>query len=362
MSETPKMSDIFRAIVDELADCVCPFGGAVIDMLLKQEIKTDIDLFVRGDVEKQTAITRVARLLRFTFQVQDLEICRKPTVDYAFAMPKPTVFTFTLQEQQYHIDLIELAVNADVYMDFDVNSLYIEDRQLKSLLTKPRMLEFVPYGEKNEELERVLSQSIVNSILHNIRRQEMRQIFFPTKETDTLRSKTMFERYTKMTKKGFNLDGTKFFYSHKEKLPLATIEEICHREPRFNIESRLHDCIIIGLDAIAFKDMERIPSVCTVYYRDDSNVVDLSGTELRWNGNILEYPGGVLYHRYLSSSIQFLTDIEHLQYDFTSKKFSSLKKEVQPLAYFTPSRKLCREDLQNSPDLFYLGFSYRGHR
>jgi len=321
------METLFRYIVKNIPEAKV-FGGAVRDMLLGLPLKGDIDIFVPDDRTLRLVSVAIRRYLNFLTNATHISTQSITTFDYEIALPRPTCIFFRLNGTEHrHIDIVKLADDAPKNVDFDVNSLYIDNGELKTLLP-----EFT-----------------VKDILTRLAKHEMQQIFFPTKDTDPMLTARFYERVAKMKDKGFCLSGTGFY---GEKTPLVSMVELLRLPPVFRMENLLTNCYITGITAVAFYYLKCLPTKAVIVADENADVLrcDLS---LQRQDNVLRYPGGELKR---CSQLENLKRIEYLKYCFDSKTFSSVDEEKVPFSEIETMLKSCCISEEITPELKALGF------
>lgn len=328
------MEKIFRFIVNNVPACV--FGGAVLDMLCDGKIgsNSDIDIFVTNDTARAETITLLTRFLQFVLGAKLISVNCVTTFDYEIASPRPWVIWFSFDDDseyrcRRHIDIVKLAEDAPKNVDFDVNSLYIENCELKTLL---------PDGN-------------VDEICKNIRTRVMRQIFFPTNQSDPALTQRFFHRQQKMQKKGFILDRV-----YPETKAINSLIEICRLDPYIPMENFLRNCYIVDTDAIFFYYAQRLPTNFTVVANEEADLFGENPLQLQWKNNKCYYSGGCIT-RVTVASVS--TQVGHLQYSFNSKSFSSLLEETVPFAKIESilTTKIIEE--RNSSEFLYRNLGFR---
>lgn len=273
-------------------------------MLPGVPLKGDIDIFVPDDRTLELVKIAIRCYLNFLTNATEIYTRSITTFDYEIALPRPTCIFFRLNGTEHrHIDIMKLSDDAPKNVDFDVNSLYIDNGELKTLLP----------------------DFTVKDILKRLAKHEMQQIFFPTKDTDPGLTARFYERVAKMKNKGFCLSGTGFYCENK---PLISMNELLQSPPVLRMENLLTNCYITGITAVAFYYLKCLPTKAVIV-ADDSVEVLRCDLSLQWQDNVLHYPGGELTR---CTQLEVCKRIEHLKYCFDSKIFSSVDEEKVPFS------------------------------
>lgn len=291
------------------------FGGALIRRLRKEPFaESDIDVMTEGNTRQCAG--HIAEILLLHLGISNVTIRPNFTRDYSFSLGNPYILKFEYENEQRRVDIVCLN---NPKIDYDVNSLYYEDGEIKTLL---------PKGD-------------VRKIIANIQAKVCRRTRLPEFD-DREGDESMTRRRYYMVNKGFTFVKSDSEEISSEELSTLTADLVPEIDilNRIDILPKLHNVTVFGLDAVLLfkhKRLRRHAVVC-------GDIAEQTG--FTCIGDTLHYEHGTI--RFLPERPSATANLDNLIWqnnafvnsddyipDIMARKFKKLDSEAWDFPYFS---------------------------
>lgn len=370
------MEAIFNALVEQGFKI---FGGAVLSRLTRKPIN-DIDILIEGEKHLWTNARKIALMLVSDFGCRKVDIDRiSDNFEYIFVTYGSLRIDFQLEDgTRKNIDLICINDGMGYNIDFDINSLYIADGKLGTLLAV-KQKEKSYHSTGGDILPAETDTEQIAQILHHIKHRVCVQVKFDipdcppeSSECTCTESAPLIRRQKKIKKKGFQIisqnklpfDPAKHLYWPGTKdIKMMSFEEILAKavkSPRLHILPLLTNVTVSGFDAVILKLTGRLRKYAIVSGDIAQQAITAFDTTIR--ADTLYYPGG---------SVQFVPpSVEKVVLDFLQykdDKFISISDQysLESLEEHIREAKIQRLDMEEwiTGSLYkWIGFDFTYRR